>query len=108
MKNKTVASLLAIFLGDFGVHKFYLGQTGQGILYLVFCWTFIPGIVGFFEGIGYLVQSDDAFNARFNGGTADRTPNALNTLAQLDALRQSGAITEEEYQEKKTQYLKDI
>lgn len=108
MKNKVVAGLLAIFFGDFGVHKFYLGQTGQGLLYLVFCWTFIPGIIGFIEGILYIAQSDDAFNARFNGGPVPQTASALNTIAQLDALRQSGAITEEEYQAKKSQYLKDI
>src|SRR5690554_3028666 len=38
-KSKTTAGLLAIFLGAFGIHKFYLGRTGMGILYLLFCWT---------------------------------------------------------------------
>jgi len=48
-KNPTTAVVLALFLGGLGIHKFYLGQTGLGILYLVFCWTYIPGIVGFIE-----------------------------------------------------------
>lgn len=35
-KNKTTAGLLALFLGGLGVHKFYLGQTLAGVLYLLF------------------------------------------------------------------------
>ena len=48
-KNPTTAVLLALFLGGLGIHKFYLEKIGQGILYLLFCWTYIPTIVGFFE-----------------------------------------------------------
>jgi TM2 domain-containing membrane protein YozV len=64
-KTKLVAALLAIFLGGLGVHKFYLGQMGMGLLYLVFCWTFIPAIVGFIEGILWLVQSDEQWLAKY-------------------------------------------
>jgi TM2 domain-containing membrane protein YozV len=65
-KDKLVASLLAIFLGTFGIHKFYLGRIGWGIVYLLFCWTIIPGIVGFIEGIIYLVSSQEKFDAKYN------------------------------------------
>jgi TM2 domain-containing membrane protein YozV len=41
--------LLALFLGCFGVHHFYLGRVGLGILYLCFCWTGIPAILGLIE-----------------------------------------------------------
>lgn len=34
-KSKTTASLLAFFLGGFGVHNFYLGQKGRGIGHIV-------------------------------------------------------------------------
>ncbi|NLJ17012.1 MAG: TM2 domain-containing protein [Clostridiales bacterium] len=61
IKNKIAAGLLAIFLGGFGIHKFYLGKVGMGILYLVFCWTYIPALIGFVEGIIYLTQSDHNF-----------------------------------------------
>lgn len=45
-KNPTTAVLLALFLGGLGVHKFYIGQNGLGIMYLLFCWTYIPAFVG--------------------------------------------------------------
>jgi len=48
-KSPTTAVLLALFLGGLGAHKFYLGQTGLGVLYLVFCWTYIPAILGLVE-----------------------------------------------------------
>ena len=64
-KNRIAAALLAFFLGGFGVHKFYLGKIGQGILYLVFCWTAIPAIIAFIEGIIYLCESDERFETRY-------------------------------------------
>ena len=45
IKNKWVALLLAIFLGAFGIHRFYVGKVGTGIMYLV--------TLGFF-GVGVL------------------------------------------------------
>ncbi|HEX8905175.1 MAG TPA: TM2 domain-containing protein [Longimicrobiaceae bacterium] len=66
-KDKTVAALLAIFLGGIGIHKFYLGKIGQGILYILLCWTFLPALAGFIEGIMYLVQSEQSFQASLGG-----------------------------------------
>ena len=63
-RSRIVASLLAIFLGGLGIHKFYLGNW-IGIIYLLFCWTFIPAIVGFIEGIMYLMMSDKEFAAKY-------------------------------------------
>lgn len=65
-KNRVTAALLAIFLGGIGVHKFYLGKIGLGILYLLFSWTWIPLIVGIIEGIYYLTLSDEAFAKQFD------------------------------------------
>lgn len=64
VKSKIAAGLLAILLGGFGIHKFYLGKVGMGILYLVFCWTYIPALVGFVEGIIYLCSNDENFQLK--------------------------------------------
>jgi TM2 domain-containing membrane protein YozV len=48
-RDEVVGVLLALFLGSFGLHHFYLRRTGLGILYACFFWTGIPGIIGFFE-----------------------------------------------------------
>ena len=63
-RNKTVAGLLGIFLGGLGIHKFYMGRHGQGILYLLLCWTYVPAIIGLIEGIIYFTDSDEKFNSR--------------------------------------------
>lgn len=68
-KSKVVAGVLALLLGGFGVHRFYLGQW-WGIFYLLFCWTFIPAIVAFIEGIVFLVQDDATWNAKYGGAPA--------------------------------------
>lgn len=64
-KSKLAASLLAIFLGSFGIHKFYLGDNAQGVIYLVFFWTAIPGIIGLIEGIIWLTQSNEVWLAKY-------------------------------------------
>lgn len=46
-KNKWVAFLLCLFLGPLGVHKFYEGKIGMGILYL-----FTLGLCG----IGWVID----------------------------------------------------
>ena len=66
MKEKNVAGLLAIFLGGMGIHKFYLGQTGMGILYLLFSWTVIPCLVGIVEGVRFLAMSREEFDFTYN------------------------------------------
>jgi len=65
-KNKLFAALLAIFLGGFGIHKFYLGRVGWGIIYLIFSWTWIPMFVGIIEGIVYLCMEEDSFHAKYS------------------------------------------
>ncbi|RZU41567.1 TM2 domain-containing membrane protein YozV [Edaphobacter modestus] len=48
-RDEVVGVLLAVFLGNFGLHHFYLRRTGLGVLYLLFSWTGIPAILGFIE-----------------------------------------------------------
>ncbi|MDE2134902.1 MAG: TM2 domain-containing protein [Alphaproteobacteria bacterium] len=69
-KSKIAAGLLAIFLGALGIHKFYLGYTGPGIIMLL-CGTIgwlliLPGLItcliAFIEGIIYLTKTDAEFD----------------------------------------------
>jgi TM2 domain-containing membrane protein YozV len=48
-KEEVVGVLLALLLGSFGIHHFYLRRNGLGILYLCFFWTGITAILGFIE-----------------------------------------------------------
>ena len=66
MKKRETAALFAFLLGGLGVHKFYLNQIALGIVYVIFCWTFIPAIIALIEGIVLLTMSDQEFNAKYN------------------------------------------
>jgi TM2 domain-containing membrane protein YozV len=127
MKSRTSAAVLAFFFGNIGAHKFYLGQGGVGFLYLCFCWTFIPALVGFVEGIQLFSMSDQQFNAQYNAWllpSAAPAPQNLvvnvNTSAvsggqsggdiaaqvkSLHELHQGGALTAEEFVEQKRKLL---
>tara|TARA_R110000744_G_scaffold154552_2_gene269472 strand:- start:87152 stop:87268 length:117 start_codon:yes stop_codon:yes gene_type:complete len=37
----------------------------MGVLYLLFCWTFIPALIAFIEFIIYLTMTDEAFAEKF-------------------------------------------
>jgi TM2 domain-containing membrane protein YozV/competence protein ComGC len=71
--NKTALVLLTFFLGGIGAHKFYLAKYWQGVLYLLFCWTAIPGLIAFVEFFIYIFTSKDRLQERYpktHGGAA--------------------------------------
>lgn len=117
MRNRTVAALLAFFVGGLGIHKFYLGRNVEGILFLLFFWTFIPGIFAFLDFIGLLLMSDRDFDAQYNRGyiqdgqrpvLGESSRQKVNTLMDLKKLYDAGVITAEEYEEKRRKYLDSI
>lgn len=61
--KKLAAGLCGILLGGFGVHKFILGYTTEGLIQIAI--TFITcgvgSIIGLIEGIIYLTKSDEEF-----------------------------------------------
>lgn len=57
--NKVAYVLLALFIGGFGIHNFYAGKTGQGVLFLLFSWTTIPAIIAFIQAIIAICQPSD-------------------------------------------------
>lgn len=63
--QRRIAIVLAIFLGWLGAHRFYLGQIGWGLVYLVLCYVFMPlaVILGLIDAIRYLFMDEEAFAA---------------------------------------------
>lgn len=65
VSTRKMAIILAIFLGWLGAHRFYLGQIGWGIIYLIILWVFAPlvVIISLIDAIRYAFMSDDEFPA---------------------------------------------
>lgn len=73
--KKVPAGILGILLGAFGIHKFVLGYTKEGLIMLLstivisvvtcgigfFIVGPIMGLIGLIEGIIYLTKNDDEF-----------------------------------------------
>lgn len=133
MKDKTTAGVLGLLLGGVGGHKFYLGQTGAGIVYLLFCWTLIPGLIGFIEGISLLTMNQATFDIRHNnamlpgvnypalpapqpqnivvnvappsGAASGGGADVVTQLKALHELKLAGALTDEEFATQKKKLL---
>lgn len=65
-RNKTTAIILAGLLGGLGVHRFYLGRPGSGILYLIFFWTFIPVLLSLAELVRMAMMEEEEFDAKYS------------------------------------------
>jgi len=78
--NRSVAIALAWLLGGIGVHKFYLRRPGEGIVAMLFCWTFIPALLAFIEGFQYLSMDDATFAHKFGSGKSEGTTIYSTTL----------------------------
>jgi len=73
MKDKNVAAILAIFTGTFGIHRFYLGQVGLGVLYCVFSFSLIPTILGLIDAVALLTMDKERFDYKYNRDFFERT-----------------------------------
>jgi TM2 domain-containing membrane protein YozV len=123
-RNRRLAVLLAglgVVTPLSGLHKFYLGQPGWGVLYLLLGLTPIPKVACAIDGVMLLTQSMDDFTHRWSQPLSDSrtsgsgTPldatqvNALGVaLRELDALRQEGLISELEFEQKRRQLLGQV
>lgn len=67
--SKTTTILLALFLGTFGAHRFYLGQYWKGIFYILFFWTYIPTIISLIDVVVFAVMSQGKFDDKYNSLT---------------------------------------
>lgn len=65
-KSKVTAGILAILIGACGVHRFYLGHSKAGGLYILLgiC-TGLSGVLGLIDGVMYLMATDEEFQTKF-------------------------------------------
>lgn len=120
-KSAGVAYLLWFFTGGFGGHRFYLGRTGSGVAQAILCILGILTailIVGFFLlaalGIWLLIdlftlggmvdEHNRKLMDRLNVGTKVQA-SPVDELRKFAALRDSGAITGEEYDAQKARLI---
>jgi TM2 domain-containing membrane protein YozV len=67
--KKILAGVLAILLGVFGVHKFILGYTKEGIIHLILGLACgVGALIGLVEGIIYLTKTDEEFYQTYQVG----------------------------------------
>lgn len=84
MKKKKTTALLALLLGVFGIHRFYLGERVKGFVHLGFFMMamiatieedapiiFIPAIVGFIDAVLFFVKPQEEFDRKYNAEYLD-------------------------------------
>jgi TM2 domain-containing membrane protein YozV len=65
--KKIAAGICAILIGSFGIHKFILGYTKEGVIMLLgtilTCGfgAIVTSVIGLAEGIIYLTKTDEEF-----------------------------------------------
>ncbi len=67
-KSQTTAAMLSAFLGGLGIHRFYLGPTWTGVLYLLFFWTGIPLFLAFGETLLIAGSRQQRWAKKYNKG----------------------------------------
>lgn len=117
-KDKLTTALLSWFFGMFGVHRFYLGQTGLGIAYLLGTFSLIGMIITapaiLIDTIAFLIMPQEDFDRKYNPMLQEQQMGFLNRpvnvnvadeLHKLDLLFKRGVITFEEFEKRKAQLL---
>ena len=124
-KDKTVAGILGIVVGFFGIHRIYMGYIGVGILQIVLTiLTFgLAGLWGFTEGIlilvqdnwtdskGRLLKGNERGQETYYQGITDHlnTPagssHKYRELNELNDLKEKGIITQQEFDIEKRKIL---
>ena len=111
-KDPTTALLLCLILGGVGGHEFYLNKVTKGVVYLLFCWTFIPVFVALIQLFTIQMRvkdENDVVAQKILEGIKDQGPigsiGAGNVAglqvdqSKLQEMLDSGTVSEEEYQQ---------
>jgi TM2 domain-containing membrane protein YozV len=65
MKKRSTAMILCLLLGGLGIHRFYLGEAGKGILYIITVGGFL-GLIPLIELIIGMLGSEESFDQKYN------------------------------------------
>lgn len=71
MKKRTTAIILCLLLGVFGAHRFYVGEMGKGILYIITLGGFF-GLIPLIDLIIWILGSDESFDKKYNSQAIQR------------------------------------
>lgn len=109
-KTKQMSMLLALFAGSVGAPWWYLGHKFIGLVSLLFFWSGVPWVISVGKALHVNLMSDEAFDQRYNAEALALHQHAQSLqlperLAQLQALRERGALTDEEFDRQKRRLL---
>ncbi len=111
MKSRKTAAFLALFLGLFGVHRFYLGQAGLGLFYLMATFMFsvfrlpVGLVLGVIDAITFFNMSDEDFDRKYNKNqTTTRRRRQSQSRVRADRRNPRGrAVAQQRERKMKTQ-----
>jgi len=108
MKKKKTATILAFLTGVFGIHRFYLGQPGLGVVYFlltIFSIGIIPFLLGIIDGFMFATMKEEIFDLKYNRKEYNRTDKRFEREYTRDTNRRQ---REDRYLDRKRQRDREV